>query len=54
MSKTELLAAALSEMFATRGLPALTEDERVVLCDAFMDAVNAEVDEREKAARADW
>jgi hypothetical protein len=53
VTKTEQFVHALSEMFAARGLPPLNEDERVVLGDTFFDAVNAEVEERERAARRD-
>jgi hypothetical protein len=52
-SKSELFVAALSEMLVTRGLPRLSEDESVVLGDAFMEAVNEEVEERERLARRD-
>jgi hypothetical protein len=53
-SGSEKMVDALSAMFESRGLPTLSDEERMAFEDAFFDAVEERMDERAKVLDRSW
>jgi hypothetical protein len=54
MDKTDQFVGALDRLFAARGLASLSDDERILLGDAFDDAVEARMEEVERRRSRLW